>query len=150
MTIPVAAIPWYKSPQTIGLITTAVSAAVALFPKVGQLLGLTSPTSISDAVSSAATVIALIAPVVGAIFRVKSKDQPITLTQAAADNHEVTVLAERTAELNAQNAHTAALLAAVTAKRKAEAAAAAATTQPIPIDEDPAPLKVDPSKPWGK
>jgi hypothetical protein len=91
-----AAIPWYRSPQTIGLITTFIAAAVALFPKAGVLLGLTSPGAIQTAVENIAGIIALLAPVVGTIFRVKSKEQPITLTQAAADTHPATVAAEAT------------------------------------------------------
>src|SRR5882757_2251189 len=87
------AIPWYRSPQTIGLITTAVAAAVALFPKLGVMLGLTSPGSISTAVENVAGIVALLAPVAGGIFRVKSKVQPLTLTQAAADIHPATVAA---------------------------------------------------------
>lgn len=85
------AIPFYKSPQTIGLIATFIAAAVALFPKVGVMLGLTSPGAIQTAVENVASVIALLAPVVGTIIRTKSKEQPITLTQAGADSHPVTV-----------------------------------------------------------
>lgn len=93
------AIPWYKSPQTIGLVTTAVSAAIALFPKVGQLLGLTSGTAIDAAVTTIFGFIALIAPIVGTVVRVKSKAQPITLTQAAADTHPATVAIQAPAPL---------------------------------------------------
>ena len=132
------AIPWYKSPQTLGLITTFVAAAVALFPKAGAALGLNSPTAISTAVSNVAGVIALLAPVVGTIFRVKSDVQPITLTQAAADSHPVTVAAQVTDKVNTQNAHTAALVIAAQQRKSAMAPAAA-----------PA-VAVDPSRPWGK
>jgi hypothetical protein len=93
-----AAIPFYKSPQTLGLITTFVAAAVALFPKAGAALGLTSPTAISTAVSNVAGVIALLAPVVGTIFRVNTAEQPITLTQAAADVHPATIAAQAAAQ----------------------------------------------------
>jgi hypothetical protein len=89
----VTAIPWFRSPQTIGLITTFIAAAVALFPKAGVLLGLTTPGAIQTAVENIAGVIALLAPVVGTVFRVKSTLQPITLTQAAADVHPVTIAA---------------------------------------------------------
>jgi hypothetical protein len=92
-TLPTA-IPWYKSPQTIGLITTFVAAAIALFPKAGVLLGLTSPNEIQTAVSNAAGVVAVIAPFIGTIVRAKSTVQPITLTQAQADNHPVTLAAQ--------------------------------------------------------
>lgn len=114
-----SAIPWYKSPQTIGLITTFIAAAVALFPKAGVALGLTSPTAISTAVSNVAGLIALVAPVVGTVFRVNSTEQPITLTQASADAHPATVAAEVVAKVNTQNAHTAALVVAAQQRKAA-------------------------------
>lgn len=134
----IVAIPWYKSPQTISLLTTAVAAAVALFPKVGAALGLTSPGAISIAVQNIAGVIALVAPVIGTYFRAKSPEQPITLTQAAADTRPATLKAEQTEKINAQNAHTAYLV--VAAQKRKEAAAAPA----------PPAVAVNPTKPWGK
>jgi hypothetical protein len=85
-----AAIPFYKSPQTIGLVTTFVSAAIALYPKAGQLLGLNAPGAVERAVTTVFAFIALLAPLIGVIVRTKSTVQPITLTQAAADAHPVT------------------------------------------------------------
>jgi hypothetical protein len=85
------AIPWYKSPQQIGLVTTAVSAFIALFPKVGQLLGWSSPSDISNGVTAVFGVIALVAPIVGTFIRAKSTVQPLTLTQAGADIHPNTL-----------------------------------------------------------
>lgn len=142
-----AAIPWYKSPQTIGLITTFVAAAVALFPKAGAALGLTSPGAISTAVSNVAGVIALIAPVIGTIVRAKSTEQPITLTEAGAETHPATVTAEAVAKVNAQNAHTAAL---VIANQQRRSAAAAGATDAPPIQVAIQGPVVDPTKPWGK
>jgi hypothetical protein len=139
-TMPVA-IPWFKSPQTIGLITTFVAAAVALFPKAGIALGLTSPGAISTAVSNVAGVIALLAPLVGTIFRVNSDVQPITLTQAAADNHPATVAAQVVAKVNAQNARTAELVVAMQHRKNS-------ADRPAPTV--PSPVAVDPTKPWGK
>jgi hypothetical protein len=107
------AIPWYKSPQEIGLITTAVSALIALFPKVGQLLGLTSASDIATAVTNVFGVIALIAPVIGSIVRVNSKAQPLTLTQAGAEAHpntQATVITQ--ARMAAANIPTNAVVAA--------------------------------------
>jgi hypothetical protein len=124
-----AAIPWYKSPQTIGLITTFVAAAVALFPKVGTALGLTSPTAIATAVENGAGVVALIAPFVGVVVRSMQKTgQPITLTQAGADAHPATLAAE---------------------------AAAANPSMVVPPDHPAQPIAVPPiasipGKPWGK
>jgi formylmethanofuran:tetrahydromethanopterin formyltransferase len=89
--VTAGAIPWYKSPQQIGLVTTAVSAAVALFPKLGQALGLSSATAVSDAVTNIFGVIALVAPVVGSFIRAKSKVQPLTMTQSGADANSSTV-----------------------------------------------------------
>jgi hypothetical protein len=82
--VTAGAIPWYKSPVQIGLVTTALSAAIALFPKLGTALGLTSPTAISDAVTSIFGVIAVVAPIIGSVMRARSKVQPLTLTQAGA------------------------------------------------------------------
>lgn len=85
------AIPWYRSPQQIGLVTTAVSALIALFPKLGQMLGWTSPTDVSAGVTSVFGVIAVIAPIIGTFIRAKSTVQPLTLTKAAAEVHPNTV-----------------------------------------------------------
>lgn len=130
MTAPVTAIPFYKSPQTIGLVTTFVSAAIALFPKAGQLLGLAAPGAVESAVTSIFGAIAVIAPIVGAIARTKSTVQPITLTQAQADVHPVTVAANMAAMSGALPVSPAAPPAPVTIQ----------PTTPVPI----------PGKPWGK
>jgi hypothetical protein len=92
--VTVGALPWYKSPQTIGLVTTAVSAFIALSPKLGTLLGLNSPTAVENAVTVVFGFIAFVAPVIGTIVRSNSKLQPITLTQAAADAHPASVAVE--------------------------------------------------------
>ena len=81
------AIPWYKSPQTIGLVTTAVSALIALFPKIGPAIGINSAADISTVVTNIFGTIAILAPIVGTIVRAKSTVQPITLTQSQADAH---------------------------------------------------------------
>jgi hypothetical protein len=70
------AIPWYKSAQQIGLVTTAISAIIAMFPKAGQLLGLSSPTDVS---------------IIGTFIRARSTVQPLTLTQSGADIHPNTL-----------------------------------------------------------
>jgi hypothetical protein len=89
--VTAGALVWYKSPQQIGLVTTAVSAAVALFPKLGQALGLSSASAVSDAVTNIFGVIAFVAPVVGSFVRSRSKIQPLTLTQNSADTNSSTV-----------------------------------------------------------
>src|ERR1700679_2364747 len=94
--VTAGAIAWYRSPQQIGLVTTAVSAAIALFPKLGQALGLSSATAVSDAVTNIFGVIALVAPVVGSFIRAKSKVQPLTLTQARANTNSDTVAVVQT------------------------------------------------------
>jgi hypothetical protein len=106
--VTAGAIPWYKSPQTIGLVTTFVSAAIALFPKVGQLLGMSSPGDVSNAVSTVFGFIAVAAPFIGTIVRAKSKEQPLTMTQAAADSHPATQAVIQTqAAMRADNIPTA-------------------------------------------
>jgi hypothetical protein len=131
-TATVTAIPFYKSPQTIGLVTTFISAAIALFPKAGQLLGLAAPGAVESAVTGIFGAIAVIAPIVGAIVRTKSTVQPITLTQAAADVHPVTVAA--------QEAHLSTLSGAIHADPAGPIANQQTTAHPVPI----------PGKPWGK
>jgi hypothetical protein len=78
-------IPWYKSPQQISHVTAAVSALIALSPKVAALLGNPAPEAVSMAVGGLFGFIAFLAPTVGAIFRAKSKVQPLVLTQKKAD-----------------------------------------------------------------
>ena len=85
------AIPWYKSPQQIGLVTTAVSALIAVFPKLGQLLGWSSPGDVANGITAIFGVIAVIAPVIGTFIRARSTVQPLTLTQASADVHPNTL-----------------------------------------------------------
>src|ERR1700689_3379675 len=105
------AIPWYKSPQQIGLVTTAVSAAIALFPRLGQMLGLTSATAVSDAVTSIFGVIALVAPIIGSFVRANSKIQPLTITQAqATDNVSTKAVVQTQAKMAAAGIPTAATL----------------------------------------
>jgi microcystin-dependent protein len=149
------AIPWYKSPQTIGLVTTAVAALVALFPKVGQALGLTSPGAISTAVSNVAGFIALIAPIVGTVVRAKSKVQPVTLTQARADDNPATVVAAQQKATNDQNARVVAKLQVVQQQRKAAVGAGAEPVSELPpqVVVEPPPAKppmFQPGQPWGK
>lgn len=126
----VGAIPWYKSPQTIGLITTFIAAGIALFPKVGAKFGLTSPDAISAAVQNIFAGISVVAPMIGVIVRSMQKTgQPITLTQAGADAHPATLAAQA---------------AAVSAALPAPVETVAATTAVA------APLTPIPGKPWGK
>jgi len=77
-------IPWYKSPQMIAMVTSAVSAIIALFPKIGTMLGLTSATQVSDAITNIFSAIAIFAPIVASVLRARSTIQPLTLTQAKA------------------------------------------------------------------
>lgn len=90
------AIPWYKSPQQIGLITTAVSGLIAAFPKVGQFFGWSSPSDAASAVTAIFASIAIAAPIIGGFVRAHSKTQPLTFTQAAANAHPVTLATEQT------------------------------------------------------
>jgi hypothetical protein len=87
------ALPWYRSPQQIGLVTTAISAVIALFPKVGQLLGWSSPTDVTNGVTTIFGFIAVVAPVIGSFIRARSTVQPLTLTKADAAVHPNTIAA---------------------------------------------------------
>lgn len=86
-----AALPWYRSPVQIAQVTSAVSAVIALFPRVGQVLGWTTPGEISNGVTVIFGAITVLAPVYGMIKRAASKLQPLTFTKAGADSHPNTV-----------------------------------------------------------
>lgn len=110
----VPAVPFYKSPVMLANITAFVSAAIALFPKVGQALGLSNPSDVSNAVTTFFAFIAIAAPAVSTVLRAKSKVQPLTLTKAGAKANPNTV------------ANTAAV-AAVTAGEQIKTAATVGT-----------------------
>jgi hypothetical protein len=79
--------PWYTSAVQKSQVTAAISALLALSPKLGSLLGLNTPVEVQAAVEAVFGVIALIAPVIGSILRAHSTVQPLTLTQKGADTH---------------------------------------------------------------
>lgn len=85
--------PWYTSAVQKSQVTAALSALLALSPKVGSLLGLHTPADVQAAVEAVFGVIALIAPVIGSIYRAHSTVQPLTLTQKAADAHPTNLTA---------------------------------------------------------
>jgi hypothetical protein len=84
-------IPWYQSPVQRAQVTAAVSAVIALFPKVGGLIGVKTPDDIAVWVESVFGAVTVAAPILGAIWRAKSKLQPLTLTKAAAAAHPAAV-----------------------------------------------------------
>lgn len=118
--VPAPAVPWYQSKVQIAQVVTLVSALAAISPKVANTFGLTSLAAIQTAVESIFGTIAVLAPVLGTIWRARSNLQPLTLTKASAAAHPATVSA------------------AVAAMPISQAPAAAS-----------API-VDPAKPWGK
>lgn len=85
------AIPWYESRVQLAQVVALASAGIAIFPKVGTLLGLTSLASVQSAVELLFGAIAFIAPIVGSIWRAHSALQPLTLTKAAAAIHPATI-----------------------------------------------------------
>jgi hypothetical protein len=91
--VPAPAAPWYTSKVQIAQITALVSAFVAISPKVGNALGLKTAADVQTAVEAIFGAIAVVAPLVGTIFRAKSPLQPLTLTQSAAAAHPATVAA---------------------------------------------------------
>jgi hypothetical protein len=127
-TTTVGALPWYKSPVQVAQVATFLSAAIALFPKLGTLLGLTTPEQVANFVQTAFGAITLIAPIVGTILRAKSKIQPLTLSQTAADNHPATAMA------------------------KSEGTEAATVQTPTQVSPAPPASSAPPppGKPWGK
>lgn len=90
----VGAVPWYQSPVQISQVTTFVSAVIAMFPKWGTAVGITTPDQVNTAVTTVFGFIALVAPFVGMILRARSKIQPLTLSQAKADAHPATAVAD--------------------------------------------------------
>jgi hypothetical protein len=125
-TTTVGALPWYKSPVQVSQVATGLSAAIALFPKLGTLLGVTTPADVTTFVQTLFGAIALIAPIVGTVLRARSKIQPLTLTQGNADSHPATAMAKA---------------------EGTEAATEQTPTVPIPPPPPPAPIS---GKPWGK
>jgi hypothetical protein len=116
-----AAAPWYTSKVQITQIATILSALIAISPKLGTLLGLPTPGAVEAAVEAVFGGIAVVAPIIGSIFRAKSPLQPLTLTQAGADAHPATIAAE-------------------------VAAAPPRVVLPDPVTTHVAPI---PGKPWG-
>lgn len=94
---PVPAVPWYQSSVQKAQVAAAVSALVALSPKIGQALGIATPAAAAAWVETIFGAITLIAPIVGSILRARSALQPLTLTQGKADVHPATIAAERAA-----------------------------------------------------
>lgn len=90
---PAPAIPWYRSPVQVTQVTTAVSAAIAIFPKLGKMLGLQTPGDVEPVVEAIFGAIAVLAPILGSIVRSRSRLQPLTLTKAGAEEHPATALA---------------------------------------------------------
>lgn len=90
------AVPWYQSPVQIAQVSSLVSTLVALFPQVGKAMGLETPSAVSNAVTLVFGVIAGVAALFGMVKRAKSNIQPLTLTQAKADVHPATLLANST------------------------------------------------------
>jgi hypothetical protein len=78
----------------IAQVATFLSAAIALFPKLGTYLGITTPADVTNFVQTAFGAIAMVAPIVGGVLRANSTIQPLTLSQTAADNHPATAMAK--------------------------------------------------------
>lgn len=96
---PGPAIPWYQSPVQKAQIIAAVAALVALFPRLGTLLGWSTPDAVRAGMEAFFGVAALAAPVIGMVLRARSKLQPLTLNQSNADVHPATIAAERAAAI---------------------------------------------------
>ena len=92
--VPAPAVPWYQSPVQKAQVVAAVSALVALSPKLGSLVGIKTPAEASAWVESLFGAITFVAPILGSIWRARSKLQPLTLTKAGAASHPATVAAE--------------------------------------------------------
>lgn len=102
--VQVAAIPWYQSPVQKAQITSAVSALIALSPKIGKFIGVSTPADAAVWVETIFGFITLMAPIIGSVVRAKSAIQPLTLTKAAAAVHPQTVAATAASATGVSNA----------------------------------------------
>lgn len=91
VTVTQAAVPWYTSPVQRAQVTAALSALVALSPKLGKLIGINTPADTEAWVEGVFGAITLLAPIAGTIWRARSQLQPLTLTKAGAAAHPATV-----------------------------------------------------------
>ena len=82
--VPGVAIPWYRSPVQQAQAVSAVTALIALFPKVGAVLGIHTPDQVAIWVESVFGIATLLAPIVGIIWRAGAQLQPLTWTKKAA------------------------------------------------------------------
>jgi hypothetical protein len=93
MEITAGAIPFYKSPVEMGLATTALAAVIAMFPKLGNLLGVHTTDDATALVKSIFGVLAFVVPIVVGIIHWRSSLRPLTVTAAAAAAHPATAAA---------------------------------------------------------
>jgi hypothetical protein len=96
-TLAGAAAPWYTSSVQKAQIVSIVSALVALSPKAGKLIGVNTPAEAAVWVETVFGFITLVAPILGSIWRARSKLQPLTLTKGNAEVHPATLAAEAVA-----------------------------------------------------
>lgn len=82
--LPGITVPWYTSPVQKAQAVSAVTAMIALFPKLGTLLGIKTPDQIAIWVETIFGVATLIAPIVGVFWRASSKLQPLAWTKSRA------------------------------------------------------------------
>jgi hypothetical protein len=82
--LPGVAAPWYTSQVQKAQVVSAVTALIALFPKAGTLLGIKTPDQVAVWVESIFGIATLAAPLVGILWRSRSKLQPLAWTKARA------------------------------------------------------------------
>jgi hypothetical protein len=82
--LPGVAVPWYQSAVQKAQMVSAVTGAIALFPKLGTFLGIHTPAEIATWVETIFGFATLAAPIVGMVWRAASHLQPLTLTKKAA------------------------------------------------------------------
>lgn len=83
------AIPITKSPISLATIVSIISTLAVLAPSLAAKVGLTSPDAINSTAGAIYTIatlgVTLVSSVIALIARIRSKIQPVTLTQAGAD-----------------------------------------------------------------
>jgi hypothetical protein len=82
--LPGVAVPWYQSAVQKAQMVSAVTGAIALFPKLGTFLGIHTPEQIATWVETIFGFATLAAPIVGMVWRAASHLQPLTWTKKAA------------------------------------------------------------------
>src|ERR1700679_2231959 len=82
--LPGVTVPWYQSAVQKAQVVSAVTALIALFPKMGAVLGIKTPSEVATWVETIFGFATLAAPIVGIVWRAASHLQPLKWSKKAA------------------------------------------------------------------